>query len=271
MPEAFSECAEILAEVRRLHPNWLAPAPDLAEYERQVRDWTRGMASGKSLAGLGFWNRVREHPDWMANAVRSDRLEAARTQSKAAQVEGRPRLDGPLPLRGLWARLPDQPSGSEVEAWRWPALAAFASHVQDDRSAYRDWLVPWFRIDPRDMGSDPWTLFWIRECDALAVPRQWLRWAFSYYQTFVKWTPGTPGDEQLAAYLLDCHHVVSADKVFVRLVREIGRQSPFAMPAAYLVRGGVDGAADLVELVGQLDSTKLIKGSATTSADGRVH
>ena len=75
--------------------------------------------------------------------------------------------------------------------------------------------------------------------------------AFSYYQRFVKWTAGTPGDQQLGTYLRDCRHVVSADKVFVRLVREIGGQSPFAMPA-HLVRGGVDGASDLVELVGQL-------------------
>jgi hypothetical protein len=261
MPEAFSECAEILTEVRRLHPTWLAPAPDLSGYERHLRDWTRGMAKSKSLAGLGFWNRVREHPDWMANAVRSDRrLEAARIESKAAQVERRLRAAGPPSLKGLCARLPDQPSGSEVEAWRWPAFFAFASHVQDDSSPYRDWLTPWFRIDPRDMGSDPWTLFWAYQCDTPAVPRQWLRWAFSYYQTFVKWTPGTPGDEQLGTYLLDCRHVVSADKVFVRLVREIGGQSPIAMPAAHLVRGGVDGAADLVELVGQLDSTTPIEG-----------
>lgn len=124
MPEAFSECAEILLEVRRLHPNWLEPAPDLSGYNLHVRDWTRGMATGKSLAALGFWNRVREHPDWVANAIHSDRLDAARIESKAAQVEGRLRKAGPMPLNDLWARLPDQPLGSEVEAWRWPAFAA---------------------------------------------------------------------------------------------------------------------------------------------------
>jgi hypothetical protein len=269
MPEAFSECAEIRAEVRRLHADWLAPAPDLSDYKRHVRDWTRGIASSKSWVGLGFWNRVRERPDWMANAVHydSERLEAARIQSKAAQVEGRSRIAGPLPLTDLWARLPDQPSGSEVEPWRWPAMVAFAYHVHDDKSPYRDWLVPWFRIDPRDMGSDPWTRFWIYESDTLAVPRQWLRWAFSYCQTFVKWTPGTPGDEQLATYLLDCHHVVSADGVFVRLVREIGRQAPLALPSAHLVRGGVDGAADLVGLVDQLASAKPVEGSGSSSSD----
>jgi len=271
MPEAFSECTEILAEVRRLHPDWLARARDLTEYEQQIRDWTRSMASSKSLAGLGFWNRVRKHPDWMADKTRNWRLETARTQSKAAQVEGRPRTAGPLPLSGLQARIPDQPPGSEVDAWRWPAFIAFASHVQDDGDPYRDWLVPWFRIDPRDMGSDPWTLFWIYECDTLAVPRQWLRWAFSYHQTFAKWTSGTPADEQLASYLPDCDHVVSADKGFVRLVNEIGRQSPFAMPTAHLVRGGVDGAADFVELVCRLDSTKLTWRSSTTSTDSRAH
>lgn len=96
------------------------------------------------------------------------------------------------------------------------------------------------------MGSDPWTIFWIYQCCTLAVPRQWLRWAFAYCQTFAKWTPGTPGDQQLAAYILDCHHVVSADKNFVRFVREIGQKAPFAMPAAHLVRGGVDSAVDLL-------------------------
>jgi len=257
MPEAFSECADILAEVRRLHPDWLARSPDLAQYTREVRDWTRGIASSKSLVGLGFWNRVRKHADWMADKTRNWRLEAARTESGDAQVEGKARMTGPLPLSGLRARIPDQLPGSEVDAWRWPAFIAFASHIQNYSDPYRDWLVPWFRIDPLDMGSIPWTLFWIYECDTLAVPRQWLRWAFSYHQTFAKWTSGTPGDEQLASYLPDCDHVVSADKGFVRLVNEIGRQSPFAMPTAHLVRGGIDGAADLVELVGRLDSTKL--------------
>jgi hypothetical protein len=271
MPEAFSECAEILAEVRRLHPDWLACDPDLAQYKREVRDWTRGIARSKSLAGLGFWNRVRKPPDWMADKTRNWRLGPARTESKAAQVEGKPRMAGPLPLSGLQGRIPDQSPGSEVDAWRWPAFIAFASHIQDYSDPYRDWLVPWFRIDPRDMGSDPWTLFWIYECDTLAVPRQWLRWAFSYHQTFAKLTAGTPGDEQLASYLPDCDHVVSADKGFVRLVNEIGRQSPFAMPTAHLVGGGVHGAADLVELVGRLDSTKPTCCSTTMSTDSHAH
>jgi hypothetical protein len=272
MPEAFSDCAEILAEIRRLHSNWLAATPDLTQYKRHVRDWTRRLSTSKSLAGLGFWGRVREHPDWMANAVYSDwRLDAARNESKAAQVKGRQRSAGPPPLKDLRARLPDQPLGSEVEAWRWPALAAFASLIQDDTSPYRDWLVPWFKIDPSDMGSDHWTSFWIYECDASAVPRQWLRWAMSYYQTYVKWTPGTPGDEQLAAYLPDCRYVVSADKAFVRLVQEIGQHSPFAMPTAHLVRGGVDGVLDLLELVDQFGLYKANKEAVTTSTDSRAH
>lgn len=257
MPEAFSECAEILAEVRRIRPSWLLAAPELSGYERNVRDWTRSTASGRSLFGLGFWGRVREHPDWMAEKTETGRLEAARNESKAAQIEGRPRAAGPLNLMGLQSRPPDQSSGNEVDAWRWPALAAFASHVHEDGGAYRDWLVPWFRIDPRDMGSDPWTMFWIYECDTLSVPRQWLRWAFGYYQTFAKWTPGTPVDGQIASYLMDCQYVVSADKGFVRLVHEIGCQAPFSIAAAHRIRGGVDGATDLLELMTQLVSTEL--------------
>ena len=273
MPEAFSECVEILAEIRRLHPNWLAPTPDLTEYERNVRDWTRRLPSSKSWVGLGFWGRVREQPDCMANAVVSSnsRLDAARNESKAAQVKGRPRNAGPLPLKNLRARLPEQPQGSEVEAWRWPALAAFASLIQDDTSPYRDWLVPWFKNDPRDMGSDPWTLFWIYDCDASAVPRQWLRWAMSYWQTYAKGTPGTPGDQQLAAYLPDCRYVISADKAFVRMVREIAQHSPFAMPTAHLVRGGVDGAVDLLKLIDQSGLYEADMEAITTSTGSRAH
>ena len=206
---------------------------------------------------LGFWSRVREQPDWMADAVQTSTLKAAQDQSKDAQVKGRARIVERLPLNDLFVRLPEQPLGTEVEAWRWPAFVAFASHLHADGGPYRDWLVPWFRTDPRDMGSDAWELFWIYECKMPCVPRQWLRWAFSYYQTFVKWTTGTPGDEQLASYLVDCDHVVSADKVFVRLVNEIGQQAPFALPKAHQLRGGVDGAADLIELLGSVDLQSL--------------
>ncbi len=249
MPEAFLECEEIRAEIGRVRPNWLSPNPDLSDYRRNVRDWTRRMRVGKQLSGLGFWNRVREHPDWMANATLTDRLERARLDSKSVQADSKRKRIGPLALKDLMGRFANQPPGSEVSAWRWPALAAFASHIQEDGNPYRDWLVPWFKIDPQDMAPSLWTDFWIQSCAENAVPRQWLRWAFSYHQTFTKWTDGTPVDEQLSSYLPDCDYVISADKRFVRTVNEIRSEAPFPMATALLIPGGPDGASVLVELV----------------------
>lgn len=252
MPEAFSECEEILAELRRQHPDWLSRDPDLSLYRQHLRDWTRSMPGGSRWAVLGFWNRVRLCPDDMARAISGGNMNLAREGSRAIQVQGRERVVGASPLDGLKARLPTQSPGSEVDAWRWPALAAFSAHLENESDPYHDWLAPWLKIDPRAMGSDHWTRFWLQECDTLAVPRQWLRWAFAYHQSFVKWTPGTPGDEQLSTYLLECDHVVSADKVFVRLVNRVREEAPFVMPFAHQVQGGVAGVSDLLELLGNV-------------------
>ncbi len=248
MPEAFYECDEIIREVRRLHPEWLQPDPDLTKYDDIVRDWSRRTSIGKRPDALGFWGRAKIMPDLMASAVVDPRLEVARVETKEAQAQGKERLKGPMQLTGLKGRLPSQQVGSEIEAWRWPSLAAFFAHIVDD-GAYRDWLAPWLKIGPQFMDRQLWRKFWTEEAALASMPRQWLRWAFNYYQLYAKWSSGTPADEQLSSHLIDVDHVVSADRGFIRLVGDIGAQAPFEIANGHQVSGGIDGAEALISLI----------------------
>lgn len=247
MPDAFTECLEIRNEVRRLHPEWLASDPDLSLFNRHERDWRRKTASGKGYSQQGFWDRVRNHPDSMSKAIIDGRLELARQETQAVDLKGKEKIAKPTLLDGMTARLEGQSPSSAVDAWRWPAFAAFASHIQAQDGAYRDWLVPFFRIDPANMGSEPWTLFWVYEADTLSVPRQWVRWAFSNRQLYRKWTPGTPGDQQLSSYLIDCDYVVSADKAFVDIANVVRAEAPITMARGIRVAGGKEGVAELLD------------------------
>lgn len=50
MPEVFSECAEIKAEIMRLRPEWAIAEPKMAEFNRLRYDWVRRNG--------GFWDRA---------------------------------------------------------------------------------------------------------------------------------------------------------------------------------------------------------------------
>src|SRR5262249_14947370 len=71
MPETFSETKEILAEIRRLRPDWLRSTPNRGEYMRIFHDW-------RSRKG-GMWLRARETPSKEARYI--DKLGGATLQT----------------------------------------------------------------------------------------------------------------------------------------------------------------------------------------------
>lgn len=117
MPEAYSESAEILGEVKRARPEWLLGAPDLQFYQRLYLDWTRKMG--------GVWVRCARNPGNEAKYIQQAEgksLEEALLQTKAARKEmiearwnRKPRLDEVL--GGLNQPLPGW-NGEMIEAWR---------------------------------------------------------------------------------------------------------------------------------------------------------
>src|SRR5262249_12073536 len=61
MPEHFSETKEILAEIRRLRPDWLRTTPNRGKYMRILHDW-------RSRKG-GMWQRARDTPSREAGFI----------------------------------------------------------------------------------------------------------------------------------------------------------------------------------------------------------
>ena len=67
MPEAYSESQELLAEVRRCHPEWLAKKGD--RHYIHDRQFTQILRHDWRRTKRGFWNRVRQNPDLEAKRI----------------------------------------------------------------------------------------------------------------------------------------------------------------------------------------------------------
>lgn len=64
------------------------------------------------------------------------------------------------------------------------------------------------------------------------------------------WSPGTPGDNQIATYLLDVDLAISTDKVFVDLAGRMRTHSPAPLAE---VRRSPAGHRALTYVVDQID------------------
>lgn len=249
MPEAYSECLEMKAEIKRLRPQWAISNPTFIEVNRLRYDWVR--RSG------GFWERAAKSiPDPVTDeSMRAEeelklaRLEAVEVRDRVKssnqnlghthlqQIAHEPKFD----VRG-W-------NGTPVDYWRAPSLYVFGAELEIYASPYREWLDN--EVDVMSMLNDRESMnrLWYHELDARNVPRQWMRGAFEFLMAWHKVTPGTPGDCALAAYLLDADVVVSADKNFVHFANRCHAEAPFQSAKAVKVRGGEGAIEDLLELV----------------------
>jgi hypothetical protein len=116
-------------------------------------------------------------------------------------------------------------------------------------NAYRDWNAPFVELDDGLLHSAAWVEFWLHLTDKTAMPRQWMRWAYSFAQRFRKVTPGSPGDTQLSTYFIETDVVVTADKALVDILDECRRYAPRQLPKGKLVSAGARGVEDLLRML----------------------
>jgi hypothetical protein len=220
MPEAYSESQELLAEIKRLRPQWLNPKGDRGVSQRFRHDWRRTKA--------GFWQRVRQNPDREANFIAQlggPDLDIARSHAYAQrQLFVDANWKPSTPLTDVVAQLLDCApgyGGDKIPAWRINAWTSTTAALEKPGHPYLDWLSG--DLDFRQLGSDPasWLKFWFYEVQSVRMPRFWLRWAFEHLQLFHKVTDGTPGDAQLGTYLLEADVIVSADKNFLLITEAV--------------------------------------------------
>ena len=90
------------------------------------------------------------------------------------------------------------------------------------------------------------TELWYYQVPCNKLPRQWVRGAFEFLQGFHKVTSGTPIDSQLSSHLIDVDVVMSADRNFIRFAKQVRIDAPFPTAHEYLVSGGSDGVAEVL-------------------------
>lgn len=230
MTEAFQEAEEVRKAIHHYHPEWMRVAPDLNQWYRLRADW------------LGAWRlRARRNPDMESHyisALEGDKLDVGRAQAQEyreflsdAGVRFE-KLSFTETLAEVALGMPGY-DGQPFDAWRKDPILIWRDALRAGAAdAYSQWLSPW--IDGERVLQEPsaWARFWMREIQIGDVPLQWVRWAFQHAQGTRKTTAGTPVDNQISVYLVDCEHFVSKDKAFigcVRAVRDVGLV-PLAKP-----------------------------------------
>jgi hypothetical protein len=249
MPEAYSESMEILREIERVRPEWLSATPDLNYFTQARADWQRKLN--------GFWVRCEKYPAgeaaWLASVGDSQKLDAARAQTKNARQEmqssgwkSNPPMDKTLagysePLRG-WR-------GDMVEAWRWDSWSGLSYALGTVGNAYRDWIAPFLGTGIKLLDSAEWVEFWLYEASKENLPRQWLRWGHEFSQRFRSVTPGSPGDVQLSTYFVETDMVISGDGALLDILEQCRPYAPCQLPKGLRISSGAPGVHQLLEVL----------------------
>ena len=129
--------------------------------------------------------------------------------------------------------------GTPVELWRFDGASIWWEGLFNrSSSAYLDWLGPWLELEVIRQDQASWTHMWLHELDVVAMSRVWIRSAFGLIQSARSVGSGSPIDNQISGYLLDCDSFATADKVFASIAEQVRSLAPFPMADSHLLPAG---------------------------------
>lgn len=254
MPEAYLEAEALRDEITRLRPEWIIKQADLRVWTENKSDWMGG-----------FWRRVRTQPDLMADVTSSlghRRLSRARAETREARQNARNLGHTTASLRldtaHAWYTT-DVPGwdGDPFEAWRGSSEQRWwRDLILRQSKTSLDWLEPWLDLERIRTERSRWISFWTREASKEHLVREWIRWAMKEAQTLHKVTNGTPVDNQIATYLVDCDLFVTGDRGFINCIDLIREHSPVRLAHTSLSPGGSGAVDHLIEVVASSTSLR---------------
>jgi hypothetical protein len=232
-PESFRQAGEVLAEIRRCRPAWLARMPGTSKIPVFLNFHLR------------MWKEARQNPAYLPPGLEAhDRdFESGVAQSRdfhksvrSAVVDANKHREEPI-LRYV---APDPPSLNELHDslevfWRSALMLIWKAALVDRKPAsrdYFDWVAPYLGRRQLDGFAD----FWIKDVEADLVPRNRLPLIVEYYQGHRKWGHGNPADSQHACQLLDCDAFVTADRAFYDILLAAAAHYPRAAELVLLDR-----------------------------------
>ncbi|WP_159044337.1 hypothetical protein [Streptomyces sp. NRRL B-24085] len=256
--EADQEGAEVISEVRRLHPEWMRAMPDTGREATWRTYWTKR-----------FWREAMEHHDRLRETEPAQRtartarflVENQKEQrerwrkagfdlSDLSRIKLSPSEDTTAEQQTGWA------PGEWIAAWRpycqevyWSAFVrGRRSLFTHEEATYADWIGARVDLGAMCASREAFNRFWLYEVERASLPRNWLRWAADTVQMDMKVTGGNPLDVQHASYLPDCDGFLTADKNFVRVLDRIAEQAPVPVGRAHRVEpAGHNGIVEAIE------------------------
>ncbi|WP_433784643.1 type II toxin-antitoxin system VapC family toxin [Actinomycetospora sp. CA-101289] len=237
--EADQQAAEMVSEVRRTRPEWVLQLPLPGSLATYRTEWLKTV-----------WRQARSHPEMMralSHRVHAPLQEAALKNYEENRTRRLATKSDVSDLTHMVVEPTDNSSAEYVAGWRtgdklewwrvqardvyWHSIrTATAVRRSGRNSTDVDWLEPY--LDMRRVGAsaEEFSKFWFYDVDRVNVPRTWLRWAVSTAQLMSKITSGSPGDDQLAAYLPDCDIFVTRDKRLASALELVRKHSLCPIP-----------------------------------------
>jgi hypothetical protein len=255
MPEAYLEAEDIKKVMEKYRRGWLTQNPDGSECDLLIDDWTK-------IEG-GYWgNAANDISPPATDESQRGELEHELAQQESKEIRARINdkksvLPVSLDLKKVYFPLAvenSEPDRELVEYWRAQSLYHFKTEFEIYTSPYREWLDYFIEVSKIESQSDSLAEMWYNEILSNELPRQWLRGAFEFLQCFHKITSGTPGDSQLSSHLVDVDVVMSADKNFIRFVKQCRKDAPFPIAQEYLISAGSTGVEEVILHMRELNS-----------------
>ncbi|MEV4399994.1 hypothetical protein [Nonomuraea sp. NPDC049607] len=234
--EAKSEADEVVAEITRLHPEWLRTSKDLARQARLQNLW-----------GYIKWQEARSDEDYLIAEARSNyqnekewMVRAQKEQQKAWRSDGYLRYPNEIAkaISQLPTFTPDPKherlmisqgwrQGEPIEIWRTQAHMILMSVLFDNPPhTYFDWIGIYVDISALQNNHRAFGEMLLHEVEAARMRRNWLRWAVDFAQHAMKVGQGNPMDGQLSSYLYDANLFITRDKRFSDILNEVRQVSP---------------------------------------------
>jgi len=249
-PLMYREFNSFLNEVRRCHPDWLRPRPDLTLINSD-REWHRkaweSLKSDPAYRPVG----LLQHRDF----VRAVIGESMRRQKeiRIAKLEGGPRpvvIEDPSlrsRLQPLIDALPPLEAG-----WREQAAGIWwnaAIRADDQVRSLSEWLAPLLLMEKFDLES--WMQFWLSEIDEEAIPVTRVQLLTGEFLSDFKVDAGHSGDMTHAGYGVICEFLVTADVDFHTALSNVAKVAGVRMAAPIFVdRSSSDIAGAIADALG---------------------
>ncbi|HUF60550.1 MAG TPA: hypothetical protein VMN36_00615, partial [Verrucomicrobiales bacterium] len=264
MTDDYYESNEILVVLRRYRPKWIKIFPNKKKFQQLKSDWTKPVQMVNGSPVNGFWTRLRTEPREEAATVRRLQLPLLTAARRETEVMRRQKLviekvcgrDALTNARITLEPRPEWIVGTEgaIERWRWKCSQTLFNQIHRTVLSQHefDWLSPFVKLNRILEAKNDWDRLWCNEIKKCEVPTAWLRTIGSIAQESMKWTRGTPGDNQIVAMLPRTDVIATTDRALVRLIAVLANDAPCKIGRGELVKDGGKTRESLHELLQQL-------------------